>query len=126
MKRDAPENSLPVKNKGLKKKVLKSLPKFKYDPSTDSSSGAANGELPFAAECAICLVEYVKGDEIRVLPNCGHGFHLQCVDTWLVSNSSCPSCRQILVVTRARCRKCGEVPAIPGDSSDSGQILTPA
>lgn len=115
LRRDTPENPPPVKNKGLKKKVLKSLPKFKYDPST--------GELPFAAECAICLVEYVEGDEIRVLPNCGHRFHLQCVDTWLLSNSSCPSCRRILVVTRARCRKCGEVPAT-GDSSDGGSILT--
>lgn len=126
LRRDGPENPPPVKNKGLKKKVLKSLPKFKYDPSTDSSTGAANGELPFGAECAICLVEYVKGDEIRVLPNCGHRFHLQCVDTWLVSNSSCPSCRQILVVARARCQKCGEVPANSGDSSDSCLILTPA
>ncbi|KAK6793380.1 hypothetical protein RDI58_006833 [Solanum bulbocastanum] len=117
LRRDPPENPPPVKNKGLKKKVLKYLPKFKYDPSS--------GELPFAAECAICLVEYVEGDEIRVLPNCGHRFHLQCVDTWLLTNSSCPSCRQILVVARARCRKCGEVPAISGESSDGGQILTP-
>lgn len=130
LRRDSTGNPPPVKNKGLKKKVLKSLPKFRYDPSTEtessSSGAAANGEVPFTAEeCAICLVEYVEGDEIRVLPNCGHRFHLLCVDTWLLSNSSCPTCRQILVVARARCRKCGEVPAISGDSSDGGPTITP-
>ncbi|CAN4116710.1 unnamed protein product [Withania somnifera] len=122
LRRDSPENPPTVKNKGLKKKALKSLPKFRYNPATESYSGAAvNG----GSECAICLVEYVEGDEIRVLPNCGHRFHLLCVDQWLLSNSSCPSCRQILVVARARCRKCGEVPEIPGDSSDGGPVITP-
>ncbi|XP_009604464.1 RING-H2 finger protein ATL80-like [Nicotiana tomentosiformis] len=98
-------------NRGLKKKVLQSLPKFTYD-STSSTTGAT-------AECAICLAEYREGDEIRVLPQCGHGFHVQCIDTWLGSHSSCPSCRQILVV--GRCRKCGEFPAVPG-TSNSAQI----
>ncbi|XP_059283287.1 RING-H2 finger protein ATL8-like [Lycium ferocissimum] len=120
---DTPENdnspTMVKKNKGLKKKVLKSLPKFKYDPTASFGGGT---------ECAICLLEYVEGDEIRVLPNCGHRFHLQCVDTWLVSNSSCPTCRQILVVARAPCRKCGEVPAMAGGFSGNGggSIITPA
>lgn len=92
-------------NKGLKKKILRSLPKVAY--STDTA-----GNL---ADCAICLTEFVDGDEIRVLPQCGHGFHVGCIDTWLGSHSSCPSCRQILVV--ARCQKCGGVPA---SSSNSG------
>ncbi|XP_060199993.1 RING-H2 finger protein ATL8-like [Lycium barbarum] len=86
-------------NKGLKKKVLKSLPKFSY---------TAEHAVKFS-ECPICLTEFGVGDEIRVLPQCGHGFHVGCIDTWLGSHSSCPSCRQILVVTR--CHKCGELPA---------------
>ncbi|KAK4368231.1 hypothetical protein RND71_012023 [Anisodus tanguticus] len=108
----------PLANKGLKKKVLQSLPKFTYDPSS-----TANSAPPFTAECAICLAEYVVGDEIRVLPQCGHSFHLQCIDTWLGSHSSCPSCRQILVV--ARCRKCGEFPAVSG-KSNGAPVTTPA
>lgn len=109
--------SQPSANKGLKKKVLQSLPKFTYDPSS-TANGAA-----FTAECAICLAEYAVGDEIRVLPQCGHIFHLQCIDTWLGSHSSCPSCRQILVVTR--CRKCGELPAV-SCKSDGATVTTPA
>nr|XP_043634087.1 RING-H2 finger protein ATL80-like [Erigeron canadensis] len=91
-------------NKGLKKKVVETLPKFVY------SSGESAGKLS-SGDCAICLSEYSDGDEIRVLPQCGHGFHVGCIDLWLGSHSSCPSCRQILVVSR--CRKCGEIPAVP-------------
>ncbi|KAK3034196.1 hypothetical protein RJ639_034336 [Escallonia herrerae] len=90
----------PSANRGLKKKILQSLPKFAYN-------AASAGK--FTPECAICLTEYAGGDEIRVMPQCGHGFHVECIDMWLGSHSSCPSCRQMLVV--ARCRKCGEFPA---------------
>ncbi|TQE06127.1 hypothetical protein C1H46_008192 [Malus baccata] len=90
-------------NKGLKKKVLQSLPKFTY------GTGGAEAPPKLGSECAICLGEFAEGHEIRVLPQCGHVFHVECIDTWLGSHSSCPSCRQILVV--ARCHKCGGFPA---------------
>ncbi|CDP01769.1 unnamed protein product [Coffea canephora] len=108
-------------NKGLKKKIVQSLPKYTYD-SSSSATGAGDGIGAVTGDCAICLAEYADGDEIRVLPQCGHGFHVQCIDTWLGSHSSCPSCRQILVV--ARCQKCGEFPAM--NVSGAAQVATPA
>lgn len=45
------------------------------------------------AECAICLSEFIDGERVRVLPNCGHGFHANCVEEWIVARSSCPTCR---------------------------------
>ncbi|WOK94630.1 hypothetical protein Cni_G03335 [Canna indica] len=57
-----------------------------------STSEAAGGE----AECAICLSEFAHGEFVRVLPNCKHGFHAQCVDRWLASRLSCPTCRRCL------------------------------
>lgn len=101
--------SAPPANKGLKKKVLKSLPKLSYT--------AEHAER--FSECAICLAEFAVGDEIRVLPQCGHGFHVGCIDTWLGSHSSCPSCRQILVVTR--CHKCGELPVASSSSAPGAE-----
>ncbi|XP_016201329.1 RING-H2 finger protein ATL8 [Arachis ipaensis] len=103
-------------NKGLKKKVLQSLPKFAYVDGGDPESGFGSGAgWMVTAECAICLSDFAAGDEIRVLPQCGHGFHVACIDTWLGSHSSCPSCRQVLAV--ARCQKCGRFPATGAGSS---------
>lgn len=45
------------------------------------------------AECAICLSEFVEGEGIRVMGQCKHGFHVQCIQQWLSSHSSCPTCR---------------------------------
>lgn len=100
----SPQPPVAAANKGLKKKVLQSLPKITFSPESPSAEKFA--------ECAICLTEFTAGDELRILPQCGHGFHVSCIDTWLGSHSSCPSCRQILVVSR--CHKCG---GLPGSSS---------
>ncbi|KAG6534244.1 RING-H2 finger protein ATL79-like [Zingiber officinale] len=47
-----------------------------------------------APECAICLAEFAEGDAVRVLPACGHGFHVLCVEQWLVTRRTCPTCRR--------------------------------
>ncbi|KAK1433161.1 hypothetical protein QVD17_10067 [Tagetes erecta] len=97
-----PASASAAANKGLKKKVLKTLPKVTY--STEF--------INKVSDCAICLTEFIAGDEIRVLPQCGHSFHVTCIDMWFGSHSSCPSCRQILVAA-PRCKKCGELPPPP-------------
>ncbi|XP_058777660.1 RING-H2 finger protein ATL8-like [Vicia villosa] len=111
LRRDSGTGNSPqqaLANKGLKKKVLQSLPKFAYVDSNPTKWLATT-------ECAICLSDFAAGDEIRVLPQCGHGFHVACIDTWLGSHSSCPSCRQILAVTR--CQKCGRFPATGAEAT---------
>ncbi|KAF7074241.1 hypothetical protein CFC21_079141 [Triticum aestivum] len=80
--------------KGMKKKALESLPTMSWQPEPRK----VDEERP---ECAICLAEFTRGDEVRVLPTCGHGFHAACVDVWLLSSSTCPSCRRALVVAAA-------------------------
>ncbi|KAM0832877.1 hypothetical protein ACQ4PT_064597 [Festuca glaucescens] len=46
------------------------------------------------AECAICLAEFARGEQLRVLPPCNHGFHARCIDRWLAARPTCPTCRQ--------------------------------
>ncbi|CAL4914788.1 unnamed protein product [Urochloa decumbens] len=45
------------------------------------------------ADCAVCIAEVAAGEAARVLPRCGHAFHVECVDMWLRSHSTCPLCR---------------------------------
>lgn len=47
---------------------------------------------PEDSSCCICLNEYELQQELRVLP-CAHHFHKDCVDEWLMVNSTCPTCR---------------------------------
>ena len=44
-------------------------------------------------ECAICLSDLQDGDKARILPKCNHGFHMECIDMWFHSHSTCPICR---------------------------------
>ncbi|KAK6156003.1 hypothetical protein DH2020_010251 [Rehmannia glutinosa] len=72
--------------KGLKRAALRQIPVAVY----------ASGEGVAFTECPICLGEFLDGEKIRVLPKCHHCFHVKCVDVWLASHSSCPTCRQSL------------------------------
>jgi hypothetical protein len=42
--------------------------------------------------CSICLSNYDKGEERKLLP-CLHGFHTDCIDTWLSRSATCPVCK---------------------------------
>jgi len=77
-----------VADTGLKKAAMKALPVVAYT-ATSKPPGVAT-------DCPICLGEFVEGEKVRVLPECNHGFHLECIDEWLVSHSSCPMCRHSL------------------------------
>ncbi|CAA7399584.1 unnamed protein product [Spirodela intermedia] len=90
----APPPPPPPPTKGLKEKALRSIPRL---PFHAAAAAAGGGEFP--ADCPICLAEFADNDEIRVLPRCGHAFHVTCVDVWLRGHPSCPSCRQTPLVS---------------------------
>ncbi|KAJ0612728.1 putative transcription factor C2H2 family [Helianthus annuus] len=53
-----------------------------------------------AFDCAVCLCEFTQMDSLRLLPLCSNNFHMHCIDTWLLSNSTCPLCRGALFTPR--------------------------
>ncbi|KAG0562767.1 hypothetical protein KC19_9G169900 [Ceratodon purpureus] len=68
---------------GLEKEVVEALPTFEFSREA----------MKEGLECAVCLEEFEEGEKGRTLPRCGHGFHLECIDMWLHSHSTCPLCR---------------------------------
>ncbi|XP_019185211.1 PREDICTED: RING-H2 finger protein ATL46 [Ipomoea nil] len=73
---------------GVDQAFIDALPVFIYREIVGGS------KEPF--DCAVCLSEFVEKDKLRLLPMCGHAFHINCIDTWLLTNSTCPLCRGTL------------------------------
>ncbi|GMI93640.1 hypothetical protein like AT1G72310 [Hibiscus trionum] len=73
--------------KGLDSTILASLPALIFSQK-DFKEGL---------ECAVCLCELVEGEKARLLPKCNHGFHVDCIDMWFQSHSTCPLCRNPIV-----------------------------
>ncbi|KAE8717139.1 RING-H2 finger protein ATL46 [Hibiscus syriacus] len=88
---DAPQGQLQqlfhLHDSGLGQAFIDALPVFHYKQIVGLKE-------PF--DCAVCLCEFSDRDELRLLPTCSHAFHINCIDTWLLSNSSCPLCRGTL------------------------------
>ncbi|EOA13740.1 hypothetical protein CARUB_v10026818mg [Capsella rubella] len=88
---DAGVNNAPAvvttnDDKGLDLSVISSIPLFVYEDDEDQDDDEEE-------ECVICLGLWEVGEFGRKLRNCGHGFHVECIDMWLSSHSTCPLCR---------------------------------
>lgn len=72
--------------KRMTNEELNMLPCFDY---MAGEKGAAASPM----DCAVCLENLKMGEKCRSLPNCGHSFHAQCIDSWLLETPVCPVCR---------------------------------
>uniref|UniRef100_K3WVV2 RING-type domain-containing protein n=1 Tax=Globisporangium ultimum (strain ATCC 200006 / CBS 805.95 / DAOM BR144) TaxID=431595 RepID=K3WVV2_GLOUD len=81
----------PMRGKGATKDVINQLTTQKFQPTQFA---------PEDSSCCICLNEYEPLQDLRVLP-CSHHFHKECVDEWLMVNSTCPTCRTSIFTTDA-------------------------
>ncbi|XP_021764318.1 putative RING-H2 finger protein ATL21A [Chenopodium quinoa] len=81
---DGPQPQTVVQ--GLNRDIIESYPKVVLGESR---------RLPKADDmyCPICLGEYMPKESLRTIPDCGHCFHVDCIDEWLQLNASCPVCR---------------------------------
>lgn len=84
---------------GVKQSSLSQIPVVTYKSGLN---------IP-GTDCPICLGEFAEGEKVRVLPKCNHGFHVKCIDKWLLSQSSCPLCRQPLLDQSTSYGNVGEV-----------------
>ncbi|XP_020600344.1 RING-H2 finger protein ATL16-like [Phalaenopsis equestris] len=75
---------------GLQECEIQSIPNFRYKRSRFQCS---------FYECSVCLNEFREEERIRMLPNCFHVFHIDCIDTWLQTHKNCPICRSEIKTT---------------------------
>ncbi|MQL96170.1 hypothetical protein Taro_028846 [Colocasia esculenta] len=87
---DGPPRDSP--SAGLHPSVISSLPTISYKKLLPANA-AEESAAAAAAECAVCLCALEEGEVARLLPNCGHLFHVGCIDAWLATRSTCPVCR---------------------------------
>ncbi|KAF6175021.1 hypothetical protein GIB67_039569 [Kingdonia uniflora] len=86
-------------NRGVDESVIRAIPIFQFKKIREGSVDGGNERDFF--ECAVCLNEFQEQEKLRVLPSCGHVFHIDCIDIWLQNNANCPLCRSsISTVTR--------------------------
>lgn len=63
------------------------------DPD-DIMNGVTRGTSENSTQqCSICLNQINNGSEIGTLV-CGHTYHYSCIERWLNTNQSCPTCRR--------------------------------
>ncbi|KAM7274958.1 hypothetical protein ACFE04_016824 [Oxalis oulophora] len=70
---------------GLHPEIIAGLPIFMFK--------RIKGDQDSISECAVCLTVPEDDEMARLLPNCKHTFHAECIDKWLTSQSTCPICR---------------------------------
>ncbi|OEL20239.1 hypothetical protein BAE44_0018744 [Dichanthelium oligosanthes] len=66
------------------------LPSFTYNQSVGHNMTGSGEE---AATCSVCLGAFQTGETVRLLPVCLHLYHVECIDPWLDTHSTCPICR---------------------------------
>ncbi|KAK0608749.1 hypothetical protein LWI29_035369 [Acer saccharum] len=110
----AGDSSARFANTGVKRKALKTFPTVTYSPDL---------KLPgLDTECVICLSEFTSGERVRLLPKCHHGFHVRCIDRWLSSHSSCPTCRHCLIETCQKIVGCNTQASSPEPVADAQPV----
>ncbi|XP_008783976.1 E3 ubiquitin-protein ligase ATL41 [Phoenix dactylifera] len=74
---------------GLRPSAISALPTFAYRRVGDGSGSENTGT---SEQRTVCMSLVEEGEMVRLLPNCRHVFHVDCVDVWFRSHSTCPHC----------------------------------
>jgi hypothetical protein len=70
-------------------------PAFAYLCPLKSDGSSKQEATTSRVMCSVCLEGVHGGEMVRQLPACRHIFHVECVDMWLQSHRTCPTCRSV-------------------------------
>lgn len=68
-------------------------------PSSTTKSFSIVGGGAEKKECCICLGLFQDNERLKVLTECQHAYHSDCLDMWLSAHPNCPLCRASLNVS---------------------------
>ena len=83
-------SSMPIFNDERRNALFENEPK---GVSVKSLVKDTRVGINIKGECSICLQKFKPVSIVRTL-SCNHPFHINCIDTWLSSNITCPHCRK--------------------------------
>ncbi|CDW87640.1 zinc finger [Stylonychia lemnae] len=70
-------------SKGFTKEQISKIPwKFWRTNSTKQNS------------CSVCFEEFANNQKFKILPNCQHEYHSECINKWLEDEKRCPVCNK--------------------------------
>lgn len=78
----------PRRDKLSEKEVNAMFPAFEFS-KIERDALCAVGD----ASCSVCLCSFEEKEMLRRLA-CGHSYHSECLDRWLLTNATCPRCRK--------------------------------
>ncbi|XP_027367635.1 RING-H2 finger protein ATL1-like [Abrus precatorius] len=90
----SPMYSPGTETRGLDEAVIRLIPVIQYKTQGNGEFGERS-----TCECAVCLNEFQEDEKLRIIPNCSHVFHIDCIDVWLQNNANCPLCRTSISLT---------------------------
>jgi hypothetical protein len=70
------------RNPPMQEEQIHSIPEFKFTQT---------GEHTEKKNCVICMEDFESQENVKLLA-CGHLFHSDCVNKWLLEKSTCPMC----------------------------------
>jgi Ring finger domain len=93
----AVEPARKVSRDSLIKEELSMIHEYTFENKGGTNEECEDGGC---SDCAVCLTRFEVGDRCRELPRpCGHRFHKDCIDAWLIKSARCPLCnRSILLI----------------------------
>ncbi|KAI6232732.1 RING-type domain-containing protein [Aphelenchoides fujianensis] len=79
---DRDREAIDEKRKARARAIVENLRVAEFDEATATND-----------ECAICMLDFEPKQLLRYLP-CQHGYHVPCIDNWLLRSLTCPSCME--------------------------------
>ncbi|EOA37022.1 hypothetical protein CARUB_v10010074mg [Capsella rubella] len=108
-----PGNGLSTAELGLSKELREMLPIVVFKESFTVMD----------SQCSVCLGDYQADDKLQQIPVCKHTFHMDCIDLWLTSHTTCPLCRLALIPSQSRHTQEDSGPSVV--SPDEGVLSQP-